>query len=59
MELALDADSSGSVDIGTGVWRVESSGTVFASIGYAGGAALAGYPVPASAQASASITVVP
>ena len=59
VELALDADSSGSVNIGEGAWRVESSATVFASIGYAGSASLAGYPVPASAQASASITVVP
>ncbi len=59
IEISLDAGVSQSLAVASGVWRVEASGTVFASIGYAGPAALAGYPVAASAQASAAIVVVP
>lgn len=59
VEIALEADGSQSIAVPSGVWRVEASGTIFASIGYSGPAALAGYPVPASAEASAAIVVVP
>jgi hypothetical protein len=59
VEVSLEAGVSQSVPVASGVWRVEASGTVFASIGYAGPAALAGYPVSASAQASAAVVVVP
>lgn len=59
VELALEARGSQSVAVPSGVWRVEASGTIYASIGYAGPAALAGYPVAASAQASAAVVIVP
>ncbi len=59
VEIALDPGGSQSVAVPSGVWRVEASGTIFASIGYAGPAALAGYPVSASAEASAAVVIVP
>ncbi|WP_100810244.1 DUF5719 family protein [Microbacterium sp. BR1] len=59
IEVSLEAGVSQSFTVASGVWRVEASDTVFASIGYAGPAALAGYPVSASAQASAAVVVVP
>ena len=59
VELALPAGVSQTVNITAGVWRIEASGTVFASVGYAGATALAGYPVAASAQASAAVVIVP
>ena len=59
LQLTLPAGVSQTMDITPGVWRIEASGTVFASIGYAGAAALAGYPVAASAQASAAVVIVP
>ena len=59
VELALPAGVSQTVNVTAGVWRIEASGTVFASVGYAGATALAGYPVAASAQASAAVVIVP
>lgn len=59
VELTIPAGVSQTVNVTPGVWRIEASGTVFASVGYAGATALAGYPVAASAQASAAVVVVP
>lgn len=59
IEISLEAGVSESVNVASGVWRIEASGAVFASIGYAGPAVLAAYPVPASAQASAAVVIVP
>lgn len=59
ISITVEPRGSQSVAVPSGVWRVESSGTIFASIGYAGPAALAGYPVAASAEASAAVVVVP
>jgi hypothetical protein len=59
IELSLDAGASQVMNVSPGVWRVEASGTVFASVGYAGPTALAAYPVSSSARASAAVVIVP
>jgi hypothetical protein len=59
IELSLDAGASQVMNVAPGVWRVEASGTVFASVGYVGPAALAAYPVSSSARASAAVVIVP
>ena len=59
VELSLPAGGSGSMSLASGAWRIETTGSVFASIGYASASALAGYPVRPSAQAAAAVVVVP
>lgn len=59
VEISLGAGGSQSVAVPAGIWRVEASGTIYASVGYVGPAALAGYPVAPSAEASAAVVVVP
>lgn len=59
VELSLPAGGSGSTSLASGAWRIETTGSVFASIGYASASALAGYPVRPSAQAAAAVVVVP
>lgn len=59
LEFSLEAGVSQVLNVAPGVWRVEASGTVFASVGYAGPSALAAYPVASSARASAAVVIVP